>query len=69
MFCKKKKNEFDEELYNAKKELFAATQIRDRAYVNFNNANSDFFEIANEEYTIAQMYVDLCMKKVKMMMD
>lgn len=48
-------------------ELFAATRHRDRMLTNFNNALPEFFEIANQELTIAQMTVDVCMKKVKLL--
>ena len=51
----------------ARQELFAATRNRDRMLTNFNNALPEFFEIANEELTIAQMTVDVCMKKVKLL--
>ena len=51
----------------ARQELFAATRHRDRMLTNFNNALPEFFEIANQELTIAQMTVDVCMKKVKLL--
>ena len=51
----------------ARQELFAATRYRDRMLTNFNNALPEFFEIANQELTIAQMTVDVCMKKVKLL--
>ena len=51
----------------ARQELFAATRHRDRMLINFNNALPEFFEIANEELTIAQMQVDVLMKKVKLL--
>ena len=51
----------------ARQKLFAATRHRDRMLTNFNNALPEFFEIANEELTIAQMQVDVLMKKVKLL--
>lgn len=51
----------------ARQELFAAARHRDRMLTNFNNALPEFFEIANQELTIAQMTVDVCMKKVKLL--
>lgn len=51
----------------ARQELFAAVRHRDRMLTNFNNALPEFFEIANQELTIAQMTVDVRMKKVKLL--
>lgn len=51
----------------ARQELFAATRHRDRMLTNFNNALPEFFEVANEELTIAQMQVNVLMKKVKLL--
>ena len=51
----------------ARQELFAAARYRDRMLTNFNNALPEFFEIANQELTIAQMQLDVCMQKVKLL--
>ena len=51
----------------ARQELFAATRHRDRMLTNFNNALPEFFDVANEELTIAQMQVNVLMKKVKLL--
>lgn len=51
----------------ARQELFAAVRHRDRMLTNFNNALPEFFDIANQELTIAQMIVDVRMKKVKLL--
>lgn len=51
----------------ARQELFAATRYRDRMLTNFNNALPEFFDVANEELTIAQMQVNVLMKKVKLL--
>jgi len=51
----------------ARQELFAAVRHRDRMLTNFNNALPEFFDIANQELTIAQMTVDVRMKKVKLL--
>ena len=51
----------------ARQELFAATRHRDRMRTNFNNALPEFFDVANEELTIAQMQVNVLMKKVKLL--
>lgn len=51
----------------ARQELFAATRHRDRMLANFNNAMPEFFEVANEELTLAQMQVDILTKKVKLL--
>lgn len=51
----------------ARQELFVAVRHRDRMLTNFNNALPEFFDIANQELTIAQMTVDVRMKKVKLL--
>lgn len=43
----------------------AAKEVR-RAEENFNNASPEFFDIANEELTIAKKNYELAGKKVKM---
>lgn len=52
---------------SAREELFAAIENRKRALVNFNNALPEYFEIANNELTAANLAVDMCMRKLKML--
>ena len=53
----------------AREEMFAATEYRDRMIDNFNNALPEFFEVANLELTIAQLQVDTCLKKLKLLQE
>lgn len=60
----RKKIEFSEteialqEMIEAKAELVRAEQM-------FNYANNEYFEIANDELTIAQLRYEVCFKKLK----
>ena len=45
----------------------AATREYQRAQTNFNNALPEYFEIANDELTIARTRLDACHKKLKAM--
>ena len=49
----------------AVKDFFAATRELQRAQSNFDNALPEYFEIANDELTIARTRVDVCNKKLK----
>ena len=49
----------------ALKELMEAKDEVKRAEIAFNEAEQDYFEIANAELTIAYLRLDLCMKKMK----
>jgi hypothetical protein len=51
----------------AREELFSAVAHRNRAMANFNNAEPEFFEIANNELTAANLAVDTCMRKIKVL--
>lgn len=69
MFFKRKPTEVIKSTLqmSAREELFAAIENRKRALVNFDNALPEYFEIANNELTAANLAVDMCMKKLKML--
>lgn len=62
---KEKYNE-EEELVE---EIFKAKEALRHAQINFNNAEPKYFEIANQELTIAQMKYDVLFKKMKTLKD
>ena len=53
----------------AKNELFAASAALRQAESNFNYADPSFFEIANEELTMAKKRYSVAVQKVKQMQD
>ena len=68
MFFKRKPTEvIPTALQMAQQELFAAIENRKRVLVNFDNAEPEYFEIANNELTAANLAVDMCMRKLKLL--
>ena len=48
--------------------LWAMQEAQEKYFIakcHFNTANSEFFEIANAELTIAKLYYELCIKKLR----
>jgi hypothetical protein len=53
----------------AVEEMFAAKDNYELALQNFNNADMDFFEIANKELTIAQLQLEVAISKLQKLKD
>ena len=62
-----KKKKVDPLYEAAKREMFAALAQRDQMLDNFNNCLPEFFDLANQELTLAQAHLSVCIKRVKML--
>lgn len=62
-----KKNEKYSLYYEAIKAVHEAVKHREAMLDNFNNCEPEFFDIANSELTIANMNLEICLKKARML--